>query len=241
MVTDFLAERFRSYGEEYGAGLPRALRHLPLARGAVGAIRRISREAGVPEGAVAAVVGDFTPAGVALALALVKRNCIWVPLALGSPQQREEFCEIAEVERIFEIDPSDDSVSVRALAHPIRHPLLHSVKQSRHPGLVLFSSGSTGKPKAALHDFSLLLEKFRTPRPRHTMMAFLLFDHIGGINTLFSSLATGGTLVITGDRRPDVVAALIERHRVETLAHHSDLPEPAAAERSPQAIRLEQP
>ena len=82
---------------------------------------------------------------------------------------------------------------------------------------MLFSSGSTGKPKAALHDFAVLLEKFRTPRPRHRMMAFLLFDHIGGINTLFTSLATGGTLVITSDRRPDAVAALIERHKVETL------------------------
>ena len=62
----------------------------------------------MPEGAVAALVGDFTPAGVALSLALLKRNCIWVPLATGNPQQREEFCEIAEVERVFEIDPADE-------------------------------------------------------------------------------------------------------------------------------------
>jgi acyl-CoA synthetase (AMP-forming)/AMP-acid ligase II len=49
------------------------------------------------------------------------------------------------------------------------------------------------------------------------MISFLLFDHIGGINTLLSSLATGGTLVITEDRRPDSVAALVERHKVDTL------------------------
>lgn len=216
-MTDFLAERFRSYDESTALVFRE---HFVTYRWLTEQWARYDvflEKHGVPEGAVVGVVGDFTPAGVALALALVKRNCIWVPLAVGSPQQREQFCQIAEVERILEIDPADDSVWVRGLAHPTRHPLLHSLKQSRHPGLVLFSSGSTGSPKAALHDFSLLLEKFRTPRPRHRMMAFLLFDHIGGINTLFASLATGGTLVITSDRRPDAVAALIERHKVETL------------------------
>jgi long-chain acyl-CoA synthetase len=216
-VTDFLAERFHSFGDSPALVFRESFVTYRWLAEEWARYDVFLEEQAMPDGAVAAVVGDFTPAGVALALALLKRHCTWVPLALGSPQQREEFCQIAEVEQIFEIDPSDDSVSVRALAHPVRHPLLHSVKQRSHPGLVLFSSGSTGKPKAALHDFALLLEKFRTPRPRQTMLAFLLFDHIGGINTLFSSLATGGTLVITRDRRPDAVAALIERHKVETL------------------------
>jgi long-chain acyl-CoA synthetase len=65
--------------------------------------------------------------------------------------------------------------------------------ERQHPGLVLFSSGSTGKSKAALHDFIPLLEKFKVPRHRRVTLTFLLLDHIGGINTLFYTLANGGT------------------------------------------------
>src|SRR5581483_4450949 len=86
-----------------------------------------------------------------------------------------------------------------------------------HPGLVLFSSGSSGKPKGAVHDLAALLRKFERPRPALRTLAFLLFDHIGGINTLLHVLASGGCLVTVTDRSPDGVLAAVERHRVELL------------------------
>jgi acyl-CoA synthetase (AMP-forming)/AMP-acid ligase II len=216
-VIDVLEDRFQSYGDTTALVFrDRSVTYRWLADQWTH-YDDFLEDAHVPTGTVAAVVGDFTPAAVALSLALLKRSCIFVPLATGNSQQHGEFCDVAEVEHVFEIDPQDDGVTVRPTGSLAAHPLLRSLKESRHPGLVLFSSGSTGKSKAALHDFSLLLEKFRTPRPRHTMISFLLFDHIGGINTLLSSLATGGTLVITEDRRPDSVAALVERHKVDTL------------------------
>src|SRR5262249_37909483 len=46
---------------------------------------------------------------------------------------------------------------------------------------------------------------------------FLLLDHIGGINTLFHGLATGGTIVTTRDRSPEAICRTIARHRVEVL------------------------
>ena len=98
-----------------------------------------------------------------------------------------------------------------------QHPLLLGLKEQAHPGLVLFSSGSTGEPKGALHDFVPLLEKFETPRPARRTMAFLLFDHIGGINTLLHTLSNGGTLVVLHDRSPEVVCQAIETNRVELL------------------------
>ena len=48
-------------------------------------------------------------------------------------------------------------------------------------------------------------------------MAFLLFDHIGGINTLLYTLSNGGTLVVLHDRSPEVVCQAIETNRVELL------------------------
>jgi acyl-CoA synthetase (AMP-forming)/AMP-acid ligase II len=46
---------------------------------------------------------------------------------------------------------------------------------------------------------------------------FLLFDHIGGINTLFYTLSNGGTVVTTSTRNPERVCRLIEKYRVELL------------------------
>jgi acyl-coenzyme A synthetase/AMP-(fatty) acid ligase len=82
---------------------------------------------------------------------------------------------------------------------------------------VLFSSGSTGKSKAAVHDLSLLLEKFRTPRRSQRAITFLLYDHIGGVNTMLYTLSNAGCMVTVPDRRPDTVLAAVAKHRVELL------------------------
>ena len=94
---------------------------------------------------------------------------------------------------------------------------MERLRQDHAPGLVLFTSGSTGDPKAALHDFSRLLEKFRVQRVPLRTLAFLLIDHIGGINTLFHVLSNGGAVVSVTRRDPDSICATIARHQVELL------------------------
>lgn len=86
------------------------------------------------------------------------------------------------------------------------------------PGFILFTSGTTGAPKAALHDFQRFNSKFirRPGKPYRTVM-FLLFDHIGGWNTLFYTLSAGGVPIYIEDRKPDTVCAAIERERAELL------------------------
>jgi acyl-CoA synthetase (AMP-forming)/AMP-acid ligase II len=49
------------------------------------------------------------------------------------------------------------------------------------------------------------------------MMTFLLFDHIGGLNTLFHTFSNGGCIVTTRDRSPDSVLEAVEKHRVQIL------------------------
>jgi long-chain acyl-CoA synthetase len=68
-----------------------------------------------------------------------------------------------------------------------------------------------------VHDFTGILEKFKVRRHRRTSIAFLFFDHIGGVNTLLYSLANAGCLVTVEARTPDSVLGSIEKYEVEVL------------------------
>ncbi len=170
----------------------------------------------IPPGTVVSLEADFSPQAVALLLALINRGCILVPLTSSVGSKKDEFRAVAEVESILEITP-DDQVIHRKTGVTANHELLLRLKQVGHPGLILFSSGSTGKNKAALHDFVPLLEKFKTPRHSMRTLTFLLFDHIGGVNTLFYTLSNAGCVITVSDRSPEAVCLAIEKYKVELL------------------------
>jgi acyl-CoA synthetase (AMP-forming)/AMP-acid ligase II len=95
--------------------------------------------------------------------------------------------------------------------------MLLEVRNRKTPGLVLFSSGTTREPKAALHDLTKLLEKFKKPGKIFKTITFLLFDHIGGFNTLLHTISHGGTIVTIPNRIPSEVCAVIEKEKIELL------------------------
>jgi acyl-coenzyme A synthetase/AMP-(fatty) acid ligase len=172
--------------------------------------------AGVAPGTVASLEADFSPRAVALLLALVERGGVVIPLTQSVEAKKPEFREVGEVETCLLLGGDD---GLRCVPTGVRasHPHYQELRRRGHPGLVLFSSGSTGKSKAAVHDLVPLLAKFEVPRQTLRTLTFLLFDHIGGFNTLFYTLANGGCVVTVADRAPDVVCEAVARHRVELL------------------------
>lgn len=164
-------------------------------------------------GSIVTLAGEFSPVSIAFLLALVERDAIIVPVS-GAVKNIDEYMRISESQYLID---TKDSLTIKALHVQTQHPILKKLQDEQKPGLVLFSSGTTGEPKAAVHDLSILMEKFRKPGKCLSAITFLLFDHIGGFNTLMHSLASGGLIVTLRNRTPDEVCRLIERYRVELL------------------------
>ena len=170
----------------------------------------------VTAGSVVILEGDFSPNAVALFLALIENNCILVPLTKSIGSKKLEFTSIAEGEIRISI-AEDDSVNFERLPHLASHALYSVLRARRHPGLILFSSGSAGRSKAALHDLTGILEKFRVRRTKQRTITFLLYDHIGGVNTMLYTLSNGGCMITVQDRSPEKVLESVEKYQVELL------------------------
>ena len=96
--------------------------------------------------------------------------------------------------------------------------ILNNFIKKKQPGLIVFSSGSSGKQKAILHNFSLLLNKFKIERPGYKTLLMLTFDHLGGINTLLASLFyKGGVAICLKKRDPITVCRVIEKTKSQLL------------------------
>ena len=172
---------------------------------------------GIRSGTVAVVQGDLSPNSVALLIALLQHDCIVIPIGASASADRQ-LVNLSEAELVFEIN-NVDAATVSYTGCKASHSLFCELRMRSHAGLVLFTSGSSGKVKAVVHDAVRLLAKFETPTRTLRILSFLLYDHIGGINTLFRVLSNGGCLVTVGERTPDSVLKAIEKYKVELLRH----------------------
>jgi len=178
--------------------------------------KELSVKQNIPSGSTVLLEGDFTFNTISLLLALTDNNCIIVPLNSSSKSDRTELTNISESEYVISVNDSYES-EFKKTGVKSSHEYINRIRDKKNPGLILFSSGTSGKPKAAVHDFSGLLKKFRTKREALITLNFLLFDHWGGLNTLFHTLSNSGTTVATEDRSPDNICRLIEEYKIELL------------------------
>lgn len=173
-------------------------------------------QAGLPAGAVVALMANYSPQATALLLALFAQQAIVLLQSGDLSLDRSEQQRIAEAEWIIKIDAHDE-VCIIATTRYAQHELIRQLRSRQHPGLILFTSGSSGQPKAVVHDAMLLLEKAVASRPLPRTLIFSLLDHIAGVNLLIHLLANGSCAVIPTALSPDAIAAAVERHRVQFL------------------------
>lgn len=165
----------------------------------------------VRPGDVVALVGDFDAASILTLLRLIDHGVIVVPLTVETVAQHDYFFDAAMVDVVIRCG------QLQRREHGARHALIDGLRAAGHAGLVLFSTGTTGRPKAILHDMTLFLKRFETPRPTLRTLSFLLFDHIGGINTLLHTLFNRGVVIAPSARTVNAVLETCRAHAVEVL------------------------
>lgn len=172
----------------------------------------------IPAGSNVVILSDYSLDSIALFIACATMSVIVIPIISNNEQEIEEKLVASGAQFILTLENASLIIKQANLYMEESNPLCESIRQKKHSGLILFSSGSTGKPKAMLHDLSVLLDTYKNKKQKKlSIMIFLLFDHIGGINTLFNALSMGAKAVIPDNRNADSVAQLIEREKVSIL------------------------
>ena len=165
----------------------------------------------IRKGDVVAIIGDFNPISILRVFILIDMGAIIVPLTIDTEPEHEYFFESALVDIVIKGD------SITRRKHGRKCHIIETLKEKNHAGLVFFSTGTTGPPKAILHDSTLFFKRFETPRPTYRTLSFLLFDHLGGLNTLFHTLFNKGVVVAPTSRTVDGILTDCEKYKVEVL------------------------
>lgn len=179
---------------------------------------RILDAAGLRSGSIVGLTGTPCAHMIMALLALAQRDYVAVPFLSANAHETEVALEAACVDGAYHFD-AHGQPEWHARRAPPRHPLVDQLQHgARRPGLILFTSGSSGTSKAALHDFARIWKRCDRPeRKAARTLAFLMIDHIGGINTLLHVLLAGGSAVFPRDRTVESVCRAIATHRVELL------------------------
>lgn len=170
------------------------------------------------------VHGDVSFPSIAVLLALAVRRSVAIPIVDLTPELQVSMVTSCQARRLVRIGSGGD-VGITSLSEqPPDRPLAvyGNLVDSGAAGLVLLSSGTTGEPKAILHNFDALIAQKLERRAAKgqsamSILMMLLFDHIGGVNTLLSSILLGRPTIVPMERTPEEVCRLVENYRVRLL------------------------
>ncbi len=175
----------------------------------------LAREHGC-EGITVLLIGTYDPSTIACLLALWRLGNVVALCCATEDTLVNERAQLVQAARIIKIGKGNQ-IEISPTGIETSHPILSDMNQRQEAGFVIFSSGSSGQPKASIHSARAMLDKHVLQKRCLSSISFLLFDHIGGLNTLFYVLFNKGKLIIPASRSPNVVAQAIAQHRVETL------------------------
>lgn len=165
---------------------------------------------------VVAILGDYSFYNLSLFFALFENKNIIVPITTSVKKIQKEFIEESFCEYI--IKTNEKELLIENIEDKRSHKMIDNLKDKNSSGLILFSSGSTGKPKAMIHNLDNLINIYKDKKEKSiNMLVFLMFDHIGGLNTVFNALSMGNCLIIPKQRDAKSICELIEKYKIMLL------------------------
>ena len=183
------------------------------------AYKKILFKKQIMRGETIIIDSDYNFFSISLLLALSEFPNIIVPIVRTTDDEFKSKVQVSEANIIIKLDANGrlDMDRVKDILSDYKG--YKDIIAENNSGIVLFSSGTTGKPKLMVHNFSNLIENFKTPRKQRKLrfLLFLMFDHIGGLNTLLGCLNNGSCMVIPNDRNPEKILRLIEKEKIHVL------------------------
>ena len=165
------------------------------------------------------IYSDYTFQSISLLLSLSDLNINIIPLVKTTESEYQEKLESVKPNWIFSFDNQQNLLIEHVSSSSGADELFNDVTQKGDTGLILFSSGTTGKPKVMIQNLTILISSINVPRKQKSLkfIILLMFDHIGGLNTLLNCIISGTPFVIPYDRNPSSIISLIEKHKVNIL------------------------